>query len=472
MPALAIILATIVAGTAYATPTSESDVGEQNLKSVTFDKPERTNPVARNVRLSSGTRHGLAFSFARAATPRRPTASRMSEEPNELGLCASHPGAFPGLNPVLVHSWLFPIRVVQNRSYTQAAIYVPRLCNVTFVEMTKPTSGIFKGLDYFFPGFFPPFAFNSSRAVSVRFNRPAKVFVLIHASYNWRNPENATLPGYKSLGWAEVPKDKNVEIKYGVYKTVSRNISSRAYVVYKDAPNSVASLPDAGWILQNLKGISIPTNTVSYSVLFAEADGSASVAPESPPGVGPIPTGGRCPSALHDLWTTPGNDDSDYDTADEVFSTWHPMWDPCYYCAYDHEHGSNAGALLGISPAYSLPAWKNYRQDENHNGFKVSGRVPYGEHPHAGTAIMTCSDISCSRMTAQIFFDTNSRLFSSKGTISLSTSFTWILASLVDSLSAFTPGSSLLSTHPRWRSRRSSCRSLTMVPPLSAELAI
>jgi hypothetical protein len=448
--ALAIILGTITADTAYATPSSTSDVAQQNLRLVTFDKLKRDSPIASKVVPSSGIGRGFVVSHSRAALPLRSTASRMSEELSELGLCASHPGAFPGLNPVLVHSWLFPIRVVQNQSYTQPAFYVPRLRNVTFVEMAKPTSGIFNGLDYFFPGYFPPFAFNSSGAVSVRLNRPAKVYVLIHASYNWKTPESATLPGYKSLGWAEIPKGKNAEFKFGVYKTASRNISGRAYVVYKDAPDSVAHLPDAGWIMRNLKGISISTYSITYSVLFAEEDGSASVAPESPPGVGPIPTGGRCPSALHDMWTTPGNDDSDYDTEGEEFSTWHPMWDPCYYCAYDHEHGSNAGALMGISPAYSLPAWKNYRQDENHNGFKVRGRFPFGEYPHANTATATSSDTSMFSYACSTFFGANSRLSSSKETILLNMCFTWILASLVDSLSAFTQGSSLLLTHPRW----------------------
>jgi hypothetical protein len=53
------------------------------------------------------------------------------------------------------------------------------------------------------------------------------------------------------------------------------------------------------------------------------------------------------------------------------FPTWHPVWDPCYWCTYGHEHGSNAPALTGIKPMLSYPSLKNANENEQHEGHKV-----------------------------------------------------------------------------------------------------
>jgi hypothetical protein len=370
--ALAVLLVAASAATARAGPNLSSDAAHQHLSTAVAAKINETDGSSLALPSPSASpEDGASIPSPEASADGKSNTSHThTGTPEDYGSCASHPGTYPGLKPVLLRSWMFPIRVERNRSHFQPSFYVPRFDNVTYVESGKPTSGIYNALDFFSPGFFPAPGFNSPRAVVVKLNRPARVYLLIQARYDRENPGNATLPGYTSQGWAEIPKGGNNEVKYGVYTTASRKLSTRVYVVRKDASKAV-DLPDFIWLRENLKGIA---DVVSYSILLAEADGGASVAPESPPGVGTIQAGGRCPQTLHDLWKTPGVDASDPDTVGKVFSTWHPLWDPCYYCAYDHEHGSNAGLLLGVRPAYSLPAWKNNRQDEYHNGFKVSGR--------------------------------------------------------------------------------------------------
>lgn len=52
------------------------------------------------------------------------------------------------------------------------------------------------------------------------------------------------------------------------------------------------------------------------------------------------------------------------------FRTWHPLWDPCYFCSYLHEHGSSSPDLMGYQPTYGYTALKNRHQQESHHGFK------------------------------------------------------------------------------------------------------
>lgn len=105
--------------------------------------------------------------------------------------------------------------------------------------------------------------------------------------------------------------------------------------------------------------------------MIAEEDGKSSIAPLSPSGVGPIPPGGRCPEELHKLWVAPVRP-GEGDVGDKQFSTCHPLWDPCYFCAYDHEHGSCPIDTLGYFPRFDYTAFKNGNRDESPNGFKVS----------------------------------------------------------------------------------------------------
>jgi len=83
-----------------------------------------------------------------------------------------------------------------------------------------------------------------------------------------------------------------------------------------------------------------------------------------------IKAGGRCPKALHDKWVARHSDRSDPQTQHLSFKTYHPLWDPCFFCSYGHEHGSNAPDLMGYHPTYGYTALKNYKQAESHNGFK------------------------------------------------------------------------------------------------------
>lgn len=112
-----------------------------------------------------------------------------------------------------------------------------------------------------------------------------------------------------------------------------------------------------------------------------EENGDPSEVPESPAGVDSdtIMPGQTCPEKLHELWTVKASDSpapnfyaADVDIKDKSFATWHPIFDPCYWCAYDHEHGSDALTLVGPSfaPMYRYTAWKNNQQDEPVPGFK------------------------------------------------------------------------------------------------------
>ncbi len=112
-------------------------------------------------------------------------------------------------------------------------------------------------------------------------------------------------------------------------------------------------------------------NVHRYSLLFAEADGTPSLPPALPSGwEGPeIKPLTRCPDALHDMWVVENHDVNDPDTSGKVWRTWHPQKDYIYGCYYGHEHGT-PGMLAGYTEKLDYTAWKNFRQDESHNGFK------------------------------------------------------------------------------------------------------
>ena len=103
-------------------------------------------------------------------------------------------------------------------------------------------------------------------------------------------------------------------------------------------------------------------NKGSYTLLLAEADGSAPIPPTVPIGKEkPVPNT-QCPTWVHDSYSTTGPDGRQY-------ATWHPQIDPTYWCYFGHEHGSDP-SQMGYEPYFDYVAYHNNRQDERHEGFK------------------------------------------------------------------------------------------------------
>lgn len=281
----------------------------------------------------------------------------------ELGMkCTSHPAYSDDIEGVLMRSWSYKVRPKYTRS-----IYKPRYENKTYAPVSDLTSTKYLGLDLFIPGGTGKNDTNPD-SVTVSLQRPAKLYLMLRASRGGGFP-SMILNGWQSEGWAEMISGSVTEKdNLSIMGTLSFRPSRFAYVFSKLSTNDQVQLPGAKYIIENSAGAN---TTGSYWILIAESDGGNSSAPLSPEGVGPIPHGGRCPEELHQLWLAPVRPGED-DVAGERFSTCHPMWDPCYFCAYDHEHCSCPIETMGYYPRLNYTAWKNYNQDESHNGFKVS----------------------------------------------------------------------------------------------------
>ena len=106
-----------------------------------------------------------------------------------------------------------------------------------------------------------------------------------------------------------------------------------------------------------------------FSILVAESDGRPVREPSYPSDMR-IEAGQFCPRQLHDKWVAREIDYDDPCTRGRTFKTWHPLWDPCFWCSYGHEHGSAAPLLMGYQPRYDYSALKNNHQNESHEGFK------------------------------------------------------------------------------------------------------
>ena len=163
--------------------------------------------------------------------------------------------------------------------------------------------------------------------------RPARVGVV------WR--DDAALPGWLKTGWTE-----------GSGVTID---GDNARVYLRDYPAGEVKLGTVESSTGNYRSM--------YVVLLAEADGLPSSTPPIPQGKAyPVP-GEPCPSWVHGRFATTGPDG-------ESYGTWHPQWDPVYWCSFGHEHGSNPDLIPG-SPkvAYEYLSARNGRVEPN-PGFK------------------------------------------------------------------------------------------------------
>lgn len=174
----------------------------------------------------------------------------------------------------------------------------------------------------------------------------------------------AKLAGWKSEGHAVVVEGEDHESRFGVHRHVYRGAQKDVFVFSKVGREVV--LPNKRWLRDEVEGI---RTSGWFNVLVAEKTGLAAEEPVRPDGIS-FKAGGRCPDALHEMWRVDGHDMDDPVTSKMSWKTYHPLWDPCYWCAYNHEHGSDPKTLMGYVPKYNYTAWKNYRQDESHGGFK------------------------------------------------------------------------------------------------------
>lgn len=102
----------------------------------------------------------------------------------------------------------------------------------------------------------------------------------------------------------------------------------------------------------------------SYTVLFAEADGTPSAAPSAPAGLEQPRPNVPCPAWVHDQYMAEGHDGN-------MYRSWHPQIDPVYWCYFGHSHGSDPAQFAGdVNVTFDYYADKGHRH-EPHEGFKV-----------------------------------------------------------------------------------------------------
>lgn len=294
-------------------------------------------------------------------------------------LCSSHPLYTEGMQHQIIRSWSFATQDADGSQYWAESAYLPQYKQHSFHPQADPTSTKYAGLDYFTTH---SGKLAKENFVTLNFQREAKVYLLIHAYESGFPP--ATLPGWTSEGWVAKKEGNDKDTIFGLgARKQEMYAPGYSYAFSKTGEDVV--IPDRLFIAANIGGI---TAKGYFSALIGEADGSPARPPPTPAGMSITP-GGRCPDALHNKWTAPGKDKADTETFGKMFQTWHPLWDPCFWCAYDHEHGSAAKEIMGYTPLYGYTALKNDNQNETAKGFKdmvldtPDHYVYYGLHVHA-----------------------------------------------------------------------------------------
>lgn len=307
------------------------------------------------------------------------SATRIAETLKGL-TCKDHP---------LYKKHPFRGEIIRSWSYTQTrekvfkfsdSAYVPRYTQHGWSPMNNLSSTEYTNLDLFTTYMQRD---GPDHYLTISFQRPAKVYLFV-AGFDRAMPR-AQLSGWDPKGWAAMTKNTNGNGKaqVGLMSKKEFPVMNHAFVFSKPAATNV-QLPSMAWVAKNVRGMK---SNGYYIVLVGEADGS-SVRPPRARDIPAITAGKRCPAELHDAWRVRGFDQEDQQTRNRMFRTYHPMWDPCFWCAYDHEHGSAAYKLMGYAPRYGYAALKNDNEDESHGGFKDyvldigEHRLLYSIHAH------------------------------------------------------------------------------------------
>lgn len=296
--------------------------------------------------------------------------------------CSDHPAYSPSWTPPLLRSFTLLRRPVM----FDRVVYHPRFTDADYNPVADPSSTRFHGLDLFFSGGVRA----ADELAEFHLHRPAKVFIFLGTSRVFaraRFDRVVSLRGWESEGWAQLPGGaRNTE--FGIHQKGEIALQEYVYIFSKNSDGLSAMVPSVKWVNRNLN---VPFKNVGgFHVRVSEQDGS-----QSPPtgmfGGKEIPPNTQCPDELHDAWAVADANTRDPDTTGQLFSSWHPAWDPCFRCAYDHEHGSSPQHLMGYVPRYTYTAFKNGRQKEEDSGFKGfvwpqgNFMVYYGMHAQASS---------------------------------------------------------------------------------------
>jgi len=297
--------------------------------------------------------------------------------------CIDHPvykrSKFQG---EIIRSWRYT-QMKKHIHYFSDSGYIPRYKQHTWAPTSDQSSRKYEKLD-----FFATYMQKKGPKIYLHlyFQRPAKVYIFVGGRFDKTLPR-VSLPGWKSEGWASMSKgDASERAHVGLMNTKDFPVSQHAYVFSKLSTDNSIAMPSMMWVSANVRGYK---SNGYYFALIGEADGSPVKAPPPPTKNMTIVAGKHCPDELHDEWMVKGAfDPNDPDTVNRPFRTYHPMWDPCYWCAYKHEHGSAAEKLMGYIPRYGYAALKNKHEDESHGGFKDfvldlgEHRLYYSIHAH------------------------------------------------------------------------------------------
>lgn len=273
--------------------------------------------------------------------------------------CRDHPLYRRGFRGEIIRSWTFT-RKQRNKMYFTASGYYPRYDKHAWAPLNSPRSRKYRRLDLFacFLARNHP-----DRYLTMYFNRPAKVYLFVH-TFDKRRPR-LFLQGWRPEGWVKKVKGSG-KVNLGVTKPMLFSAPGFAYVFSKPARRRVI-LPSKAWLKRNVRGARKVEGT--YHVMVGERNGRPVRAPRLPSGR-TANAGRRCPRELHDSWKAPASDRRDPQMRGRRFRISHPLWDPCFWCAFDHEHGSMPKQIMGYEPLFGYVALKNKREGESHNGFK------------------------------------------------------------------------------------------------------
>ncbi len=324
--------------------------------------------------------------------------------------CRRHPLYRRGMRGEIIQSWHYKMDEDGNQMWYKS-VYQPRFVEYQLAPEKDPKSRKYAGLDVF--------ATNTAAArmadfATIEFQRTAKTYLLVAAS----NKVGGTpqLAGWKSEGWVrQAPGKAKSVLEFGFGEEKDRfTLPSAGYLFVKTGRTVV--VPTKSFIKSNVKHLATKGRFV---ILVAERDAGTTRA-LAPPGRMKITPGGLCPNELHNAWTVKGPDSQDAATRDKDFRTWHPLYDPCWWCSYGHEHGSAAPLLMDYKPRYDYAVLK-HRGDtelESHAGFKdfvldtPTHRVYYGIHMHVSnrtrfaTRHHTVVVVVKSKETGQVEYDT------------------------------------------------------------------
>ncbi len=267
-----------------------------------------------------------------------------------------------GMKGEMIKAWMYAPR--RNRMYWTPATYIVRNTRYNFIPQDKPGSKKYIGLDYFLTGFNGEI---QRDYLKIYFQRRAKTYLLVHGYDRLKLP--AQLEGWRSEGWVQrTSGHPYLKHRFGLGQRKGEiPVAYYAYAFSKIGDS--VTVPSSRFIKRNIKYDGEMQTSGFFSLLVAESNGRPVRKPSYPKGMR-IKAGQFCPRQLHDKWVAKEMDDDDRHTKRRTFRSWHPLWDPCFWCSYGHEHGSAAPIIMGYLPRYDYTALKNNHQDESHEGFK------------------------------------------------------------------------------------------------------